>query len=128
MSSQDNTNSTSTPFNSADNAKWVFVAIGVLTFLAGASAQFQTLFGEHTAQIIGAVLVLVNGSLSVVGMVISGQSGQLNAVRAMPGVSSITVNSQANPALAAMAVDPGYSKIKPEPGANQVVASIAQQG
>jgi hypothetical protein len=44
----------------------------------------------------------------------------------MPGVESITVNSQANKILAQVAVDPTLDKIAPTPAAAAAVNALAK--
>lgn len=101
------------------------IAIGLFTFLGGSVAQLDVVVGVGISKIIVALCTLAAGSISVVMTVVSGQTSQLANVQAMPGVSGVTINGQASPAVAAMAVDDANSKIGPAPGSERRVAEIA---
>jgi hypothetical protein len=104
------------------------ILIGVLTATAGSSAQLQDiLLSVAAVKAIVAACALGATLLSVVLTVATSQSGQVQAVKKMPGVENIQVNDQATPALAAMAMDPGEGKVEPAPGQTQKVAQLAQQ-
>lgn len=96
--------------------------------LIGSSAQLTDLFDPHTAKIIISIASLGNSIFGGVVTLISGQGAQIKNVLAMPGVENITVNRQANAALATIAVDPDQNKIAPTPGAAQAVAATAKAG
>jgi hypothetical protein len=94
--------------------------------LIGSAAQLTDLFGAHTTHIIISVASLGNSILGGVVTLFSSQSATIKSVLAMPGVEKVTVNSQANTALASIAVDPASSKIEPTPAAKQAVTEIAK--
>ena len=54
----------------------------------------------------------------------------MKSVAAMPGVQQITVNSQASPTLAQIAVsnDADSAKVEPSPSAAAIVAATAKAG
>ena len=108
------------------------LAIGVLGFLATAGTQLTDIFAPFgsLAPLIVKEIVSISGLVSgVLGIVLAFITGQVNAVKAvqaMPGISSIVVNEQANPALAALAVDKTQPKIDIAPGAAAAVAATAK--
>lgn len=106
--------------------QWIAITIGMLSFLGGASAQLTQLFGATVAADVASVVMLLAGMLSVPMTVMSGQSAQVKAVQAMPGVDAITVNKNATPVLAAIAVDPANDKIAPVPSDAAKVSAIAK--
>lgn len=96
--------------------------------LIGSAAQLTDLFGPLTAKYIISIASLGNSIFGGIVTLISGQSSQIKNVLAMPGVENITVNRQANAALAAIAVDPGQNKIAPTPEAQRTVNATAAAG
>lgn len=87
------------------------ITIAVLAVLMASTAQLTDLFGHAMAQNIISAAGIVNGMLSGVLAIVTGQAGMVKDVRAMPGVETIQVNAQANPTLAAIAVDPKEPKV-----------------
>jgi hypothetical protein len=108
------------------------LAIGVLGFLASATTQLTDIFAPFgsLAPVIVKEIVSASGFISgILGVVLAFLTGQANAVKAvqaMPGVQSITVNAQASPALAALAVDNTQAKLSIVPGAEAIVAQSAK--
>lgn len=108
------------------------IAIAFLGFIAGSATQLTDIlspFGSNAPLIVKEIVSLstfVSGGLGVILAFITGQVNAVKAVQAMPGVESITVNAQANPALAAMAIDQSQPKIDIAPGAAAAVAQSAK--
>lgn len=104
--------------------------IGIILVINGAmigsSAQLTDLFGPAAVKIIISICSIGNSILGGITTLISGQSSQVKNVLAMPGVEKLTVNSQANAALATIAVDPQQGKIEATPAAEAKVAATAQ--
>jgi len=101
----------------------VLVILGAVT---GGTAQLDVIVGAALTKVIVAFASLSTTILSGWIMILTGQSGQLKAVQAMPGIESITVNAQANPTLAKMAVDQTQDKIEATPQAAAAVAATAR--
>ncbi len=106
-------------------AQWFAITLAILGVLGGATAQLSDLFGPKLAHSLVTVSSLLTTILSAIMVPLTGQSAQIAAVNAMPGVSSILVNAQANPTLAAAAVDPN-SKVEATPAAATAVAATAK--
>ena len=60
---------------------YLSIALAALGFLAGAGTQFTTLFGEHTANVILSIIVLVLGIGNAVNAV-------LHAIPSKPGAAN----------------------------------------
>jgi hypothetical protein len=108
--------------------QWFQIISGINGGLITGAALLQTLFGQDLTLKIVAVLGIIGIIINSVGTTLSGQGSLVKDVAAMPGVEKITVNSQANMALATIAVDPGQSKIAPTPSAQAAVAQTAKNG
>ena len=106
--------------------QWIAITIGMLSFLGGASAQLTQLFGPTVAADVASTVALLAGMLSVPLTVLTGQSAQVKAVQAMPGVEAITINKNASPTLAAIAVDPSNAKVDAVPSDKAAVSAIAK--
>lgn len=104
----------------------IAITIAVLSVLAGSTAQLTDLFGGGTAKTIISVATLGNAVLSSILAVVSSQGSQIKSVLAMPGIQHVDVNAQANPVLAALAVDPTVNKIAPTQAAAAQVAATAK--
>lgn len=102
------------------------ISIGILTGLTGMTAQLTTLLGPQATAMVAAGSAVIVMALSVVLTVTSGQGAQVRNVLAMPGVEKISVNSQASPTLATIAVDPAQDKIAPTQAAMQQVTATAK--
>lgn len=94
--------------------------------LMGATAQLTDLFGAVVAKDIVSIASLGSGILGGVITALSGQAAQVRNVLAMPGVEKVTVNAQASPTLATLAMDPAINKISPTPAAMQDVTATAK--
>lgn len=94
--------------------------------LIGSAAQLTDLFGPQVAKYIISVASLGNSIFGGIVTMISGQGAQIKNVLAMPGIEKINVNAQANPTLAAIAVDPSIDKISPTPAAQESVQATAK--
>ena len=93
--------------------QWLEIFIGVLTGLTGKTTQLTTLFGPTTTTVILAADTIAVMIISVVLTVTTGQASVVQQVAAMPGVTRISVNEQASPALASVATDPAQAKVGP---------------
>ena len=113
-------------------AQKLALTIGILGFVGGASTQLTDIlapFGSVAPTIVKEIVSLagfISGIFGIMLTFITGQAGQVKAVQAMPGVEAITVNEKANPALAALAVDPAQEKIDAIPAAAAIVAQTAK--
>lgn len=103
----------------------ILIIIAVLSALSGAAAQLTDVFGATTAHTIVSASGLLSTIMTSILVPLTGQTAQLKAVQAMPGVESIQVNAKANNTLAALAVDPTQDKIEAAPGAEQAVKKTA---
>lgn len=101
----------------------ILVVLGV--FVAS-TAQLTDLFGPLVAKTIVSLSSLLMAMMSGALAIITGQSSQIKAVQAMPGVEKIVVNSQANSALATLAVDPAQAKIETTPASAAAVQATAR--
>jgi len=109
----------------------ISLSIAMLGFLAGAGTQLTDIFapfGSMAPLIVKEIVTVsgfVSGGLGIFLSFISGQGSQVQAVQAMPGVASITINKNATPELAALAVDSTNAKIQPLPQDKRAVQEIA---
>jgi hypothetical protein len=102
------------------------IILAVNGALTGATAQLTDLFGAVVAKDIVSVASLGSAILGGIITSMSGQSSQIRNVMAMPGVEKISVNAQANAALATIAVDPTLAKIEATPAAEAAVTQTAR--
>lgn len=105
--------------------QWIGIMLAVLGVLGVSSAQLTDLFGADTAKMVVTASSLASSIISAVLVALSGQSAQVKAVQAMPGVQSIVVNEKANTALARLAVDNRQDKIETTPQSARAVRDIA---
>lgn len=89
----------------------ISIIIAVLSVLMVSGAQLNDLIGPTAAKTVVSLAGLLNLILGSVMAAISGQSSLVRDVAAMPGVERISINASATPALAAVAVDPGQTKV-----------------
>lgn len=108
--------------------QWIGFVIGAAGFLGGATGNLQVLFGPNGATYIASACGLASGLAGVFLMATTGQSALVKTVTDMPGVDRITVNNQATPALAAMAVDKAVNKVGPSNGNLETLQAIAKSG
>ena len=102
------------------------ITLVVLGVLMASSAQLTDLFGPTATKTIVSVAGLLNSILAGILGVVSSQTGLIKDVQSMPGVEKITVNEQANKALATLATDPNQEKIEASPGAENRVNATAR--
>ena len=106
--------------------QWIGIVLVVNGAVIGSTAQLTDLFGAHAAHLLISIASLGNSILGGLNMMFGGQGAQVKNVLAMPGVEKITVNSQVNSTLAAIAVDPAQEKIEPTAASESTVANIAR--
>jgi hypothetical protein len=106
--------------------QWFQIVSGSVSGLITGAALFQQLLGQEAALMVVAGLGIVNIVISSVGTALSGQAQLVRDVAAMPGVEKITVNAQANPTLAAVAVDQTVDKVSPTRQDMDVVTQTAR--
>ncbi len=117
-----------------NTAQKLSLTIGILSFLATGGTQLTDVFAPFgsLAPVIVKEIVslagLVSGVLGIVLTFTTGQAGQVQAIREMPGVEKLLVNKDASPTLAAMAVDPAMAKIEIKPGDERAVNATAKAG
>ncbi len=104
------------------------IILVILSVLVGSTAQLTDLFGAHVTQDVVSVASLLMAVLNGILVVITGQTGQIKAVRSMPGIEKLVVNDQANATLAQMAVDPTEPKIGAKPDSLAAVKATAAAG
>jgi len=91
--------------------QWFQIVQGIVGGLITGAALLTTLFGQELTIKIVAGLGIVNIIIASIGTALSGQANLVQDVAAMPGVSRIAINAEANPTLAAVATDPGQPKV-----------------
>ncbi len=106
--------------------QWIAIAILVLSVNMGATTQLTDLFGVGVAKYIVSLSSLGSSILAGIQVILGGQGAQVKDVLAMPGIQKVEVNAQANPTLAAIAVDPTVNKIAPTQAAQVQVETIAK--
>ena len=110
----------------------IALSIAALGFLAASGTQLTDIFapfGSSAPVIVKEIVSVssfVSGGLGVFLSFITGQTQQVQAVQAMPGVEKIIVNEKASAALATLAVDEGQAKIEATPQAQRVVEATAK--
>lgn len=105
--------------------QWLAIIVAVLSAMATATTQMVDIFGPTLAKSLMGGASLLCTILSSVLAIITSQTHTVADVQSMPGVEKITVNADANPALASMAVNPINAKIEPAPGAEASVNAAA---
>lgn len=109
------------------NGKQIIAIVSaVLSVLMISTAQLTDLLGASMAKTIVTIAGLVNMIMSSINAALASQSQQIKDVLAMPGVDKINVNAQANPTLAAIAIDPKQDKIAPTMAAQTAVEATAK--
>lgn len=106
--------------------QWLQIIGGSVSGLITGAALLNPIFGQELSLQIVAVLGIFNIILSSISTSLSGQAQLVKDVAAMPGVEKITINEQANPTLAAVAVDPTADKIAPTYQAQDIVTQTAR--
>jgi len=96
------------------NGKQIIQIIGVIiSVLMVSSAQLTDLLGAPLAKTIVTVAGLLNMVLQGITVALTTQTAQIQDVAAMPGVERISINENASPAAASVAVDPAQTKVGP---------------
>jgi hypothetical protein len=94
------------------NGKQIIAIVGaVVSVLMVSTAQLTDLLGPTMAKTIVTVAGLLNMLLQSITVALSTQTAQIKDVAAMPGVERISMNAQASPAAAAVAIDPNQTKV-----------------
>lgn len=88
------------------------IVAAVVSALMLATTQLTDIFGASTAKLIVSGAALANMIISSIVAAVTGQASLVKDVQAMPGVSRIVVNDQANSTLAAVAADPTNTKVQ----------------
>lgn len=101
------------------------IILAVLGVLMASTAQLTDLFGPSATKSIQSVAGIANSVLASILAVITGQSGIIKDASSMQGVEKITINSEANSTLAALAVAQDQPRIEPTPQAAQAVQATA---
>lgn len=115
-----------------NTAQKLALTIGILGFIATGGTQLTDIFsplgsiGPLIVKELVSIAGFASGVLGIMLTFITGQSGQIAAVQAMPGVEKIIVNSQANATLATLAVDATQPKIETVPSALPAVQATAR--
>lgn len=102
------------------------IVIAVLGAISTSTTNLTDLFGPHVTKLIVSAATLIVTILSSIMAFLTGQGSQIAAVKAMPGVDSITVNKNAGPALSAMALDPDEAKIEMAAGAGPAITKTVK--
>ena len=109
------------------NGKQILAIIGaVISVLMVSSAQLTDLLGPGPTKSIVSIAGLLNMILQSVTVALTSQSATVKDVLTMQGVEKVSVNSQANQTLAALAVDPTMNKIAPTQAAMADVTATAK--
>ena len=103
--------------------QWVGIIGVILNTLMTSTALFTKLWGADVASMVIMGVGTVNTMFSGIGVILASQTNTVRDVLAMPGVEHISVNSQANGTLAAMAVNPDIDKIAPTRAAMDDIAA-----
>lgn len=112
--------------NSLNRNQWIAILMAILGVIMVSTTQLNELIGVNATKSLQALAGLLNSVLGGVLAAVTGQASIIKDAQAMPGVEAITVNAQANPTLAALAVDDANPKIAPAPGAGPAVAESAK--
>lgn len=106
--------------------QWLTIVSGFVSSMITGAALLNPLFGETQSLKIVAGLGIFNLMLNSVQTALGGQAQLIKDVAAMPGVEKITVNAQANPVVASIAVDPTVDKVAPTNAAFDQVTETAK--
>lgn len=105
--------------------QWISIIIGICSFVGGATGQLTTLFGTNGATYVASAMGLLSGIMAVVLTVTTGQSAQINSVRAIATgpASDIAVSAQTALIQATSAVAQDKAIPKSEEAKNTLVAA-----
>jgi len=98
----------------------------VLSVLVASTSQLTDLVGPGMTKTVVSIASLLSAILNGVMAVITGQSSQVKAVLAMPGLDKMVINKNAGAMLATLAVDPAQDKIEASPEASAAVQATAR--
>lgn len=87
------------------------IIVSVLSAVAGSTAQLTDMFGAGTAHTIVTVATFSTTLITAIMTPLVGNASMVKTVAALPGVTRVTVNTQALPAVAAVAVDANQPKV-----------------
>jgi hypothetical protein len=105
---------------------WLGIVLIINSVITGSVNEMTDLLGAIWAKHAISLAVIGSGVCGGLVTMFSTQGAQVRNVRAMDGVENIDVNAKANPALAALAMDPNEKKISVIPGAQAQVAATAK--
>lgn len=106
--------------------QWLAIVIAVLGVFIASTSQLTDLVGPQVTKLIVSLSSITVAALSSISAILSTQTSLVKDVQAMPGVEKITVNANANPTLAGLAVASENAKIEPAPGADNAVNQAAK--
>ncbi len=104
------------------------ISLVILGVLVASTSQLTDLFGPIVTKDIVSLASLLSSMLAGILGVYTGQSGQLKAVRDMPGIDKIIVNKDANTTLAQLAISPVENKIEASAKDTAAVTATAIKG
>lgn len=107
-------------------AQKIAIAMVFLGVLSTSGVQLTDMVGPTIARSIVSTSNLLNSMLAGVIAVLTGQGAVVKQVLDMKGVERLRVNENANPTLAAIAMDPNQAKISATPEAQAQVAATAK--
>lgn len=91
--------------------QYFLIAVAILSAVSGMTAQFTDLFGAGPAHLIVTAASAANTLITAIMTPLVGNASMVKNVAALPGVDRVQVNTQATPAIAAVAVDPAQTKV-----------------
>lgn len=91
--------------------QWLAIVAATVSALMLATTQLTDIFGASMAKTIVSTAALANMILNSIIAAVTGQANLIRDVAAMPGVTRISVNQDANQVLAAVATDPQQPKV-----------------
>jgi hypothetical protein len=101
----------------------VLPALGTIVSAFGVNGATANHYVDLALSLVGPISY---GICAVLSLLANTQTAQVMTVRAMPGVQSIEVNTQASQALAAMAVDPTIGKVNAPQAILPQITAIAK--
>lgn len=108
------------------NAKQiVLIAVSMLSFVAGASANLTDLFGASTAKVIVSIATFANGMITASLAPFLSNTSVARDAGALDGVK-LQIDRSASPQIAALAVDEAQINIAPAPGEERALVRKAE--
>jgi len=94
--------------------QWLAIVVAICAFLSGgsAAAQMSDIIGPPLAHTVGSIFGLAAGIGSIILATVTSQKAQVTSVEAMPGVTKIVTNPQANTTLRALADSDAHPKVE----------------